>query len=548
MTTASPSEESNRSPISLRASSGLGWTSVALSVVLVLASVGFADSRQVLERLETVNVRWFGVAFALGLAQLALLGLRWSRIANELGLNLGWLKATSEYALSILANQVLPTGVAGDGLRAWRHSRAASEESPYVVFEAMALDRISGQLALWLVVVLTAPLTLSAGLVHASSIALGAAVLLGCALSLWLLVSWVPGWQRNRARLATFLRRSALFLFSPRGAAVHLPYSLLLVGFTLAQLYVAARAVGVELPWLQLAWLGPLILVAASLPSFFGGWGVREGASALLFAAAGLPQSTGVAVSMVYGAFALVVSLPGFIVLLFDTERASKSENGSWGYANALSMLGGTLLALWLSYPPLLAFVAALCFFIMVAQSRGSWTPDGGFGLPNVITTVRLFLTAGLLFSHQHPLGLLLALVALVNILLDVADGWLARRNNQSSKFGAQYDIETDALLVLTLTVILFTRHIAGAWVLTAGLLRYLYVLAPAIVPTSRGEYPRSRHGRFIYVLMVVCYMLALIVPASTGSYLALIGTVAVSGSFLHSFWYRYRPEPVPAV
>jgi uncharacterized protein (TIRG00374 family) len=548
MTTASPSEESNRSPISLRAPSGLGWTSIALSVVLVLASIGFADSRQVLERLRTVNVRWFGVAFALGLAQLALLGLRWSRIANELGLNLGWLKATSEYALSILANQVLPTGVAGDGLRAWRHSRAASEESPYVVFEAMALDRISGQLALWLVVLLTAPLTLSAGLVHASSLALGAAVLLGCALSLWLLVSWVPGWQRNRARVITFLRRSAVFLFSPRGAAMHLPYSLLLVGFTLAQLYVAARAIGVELPWRELAWLGPLILVAASLPSFFGGWGVREGASALLFAAAGLPQSTGVAVSMVYGAFALVVSLPGFIVLLFDGERSPKAEeNTSWSYANALSMLGGTLLALWLSYPPLLAFVAALCFFIMVAQSRGNWTPDGGFGLPNAITTARLFLNACLLFSHQHPLGLLLALVALVNILLDVADGWLARRNNQSSKFGAQYDVETDALLVLTLSVILFTRHIAGAWVLTAGFLRYLYVLAPAIIPAAGRDLPRSRHGRFIYVLMIVCFMFALIVSAPLNTYLVLIGTVAVSGSFLHSFWYRYRPWPESA-
>jgi phosphatidylglycerophosphate synthase len=304
----------------------------------------------------------------------------------------------------------------------------------------------------------------------------------------------------------------------------------------------------VVLPWLQLVWLGPLVMVAASVPSFFGGWGVREGASALLFAAAGMPQSTGVAVSMVYGAFALVVSLPGFIVLLFDNERAPKTGGTPWGYANALSMLVGTLLALWLAYPPLLAFIAALCFFIMVAQSRGNWTPEGGFGLPNAITTVRLFLSAGLLFSHQHPMGLLLAIVALVNILLDVADGWLARRNNQSSKFGAQYDIETDALLVLTLTIILFTRHVAGAWVLTAGLLRYLYVLAPAIVPTHRGEHPRSRHGRFIYVLMVVCYMFALIVPRGLGSALALIGTVAVSGSFLHAFWHRYRPGPVPAV
>ena len=41
--------------------------------------------------------------------RLGLLGLRWSRIARELGLELGWLQATTEYALSLLgADSKLP--------------------------------------------------------------------------------------------------------------------------------------------------------------------------------------------------------------------------------------------------------------------------------------------------------------------------------------------------------------------------------------------------------------------------------------------------------
>lgn len=542
MTAAYPSTDSDPTPSAPHRASGLAWTSVALSVMLVVASIALVDSRQVLAQLKTVDVRWLGVAFALGLAQIGLLGLRWSRVAVALGLPLSWLKATTEYALSVLGNQVLPSGIAGDGLRGLRHSKSSKEKSLLLIFEALALDRFSGQLALWLLVLLTAPLTVAAGIVGGTSLALVGALVLGGALALGVLAARVSRFRRRTAQLVHWLRRSAAFLLSPKGASVHLPLSLLLVGLTLLQLYVAARAIGVVLPWIQLLWLGPLIMVAASIPSFFGGWGIREGASALLFAAAGMPESTGVAVSMVYGSFALVISLPGIVVLLFDAERTPNLKSQPWVYGGALSMIAGVLLALWLAYPPLLAFVAAVCFFILVAQSRGAWTPEGRFGLPNTITTVRLCLTMGLLFGYQHQTGAVLAVVALSNVVLDAVDGWLARHTGQSSEFGAHYDIEADALLVLTLTVLLFSRGVAGSWVIIAGLWRYLYVLAPVCLPTQVGQAPRSRHGRVVYVLMMVCFMLALLVPGEIGEFLALFGTVAISLSFMHSFWQRYAP------
>jgi uncharacterized membrane protein YbhN (UPF0104 family) len=139
-------------------------------------------------------------------------------------------------------------------------------------------------------------------------------------MGVWFLLSRLSRFDQQLNRVRRLLRRSASVLLSGKSALVHLPLSLLMVGFTVLQLYVAAYALDVVLPWQQLWWLGPLILVAASMPSFFGGWGIREGASALLFAAAGMPKSTGVAVSMVYGAFALVSSIPGLMVLFLDTR------------------------------------------------------------------------------------------------------------------------------------------------------------------------------------------------------------------------------------
>jgi uncharacterized protein (TIRG00374 family) len=513
-------------------------------VAVVVATVGVADTRRVWSQLANIDTRWLSLAFALGLVQLGVLGLRWSRVANELGLPLGWLKATSEYALSTLGNQVLPSGIAGDGLRAVRHAKSSGDRGLLVVLEALALDRASGQLALWLVVLVSAPLTVRAGIVNVQGLLFGGIALLALVTSLVLIARRIPRLERPLANTLRVVRRAVVFLLSPRGAAVHLPLSLVFVACTLLQLYVAARAIGVVLPWLSLLWLGPLILVAASVPTFFGGWGIREGASALLFAAAGMPQSTGVAVSVVYGTFSLLISLPGLGVLLFDSDRsrARPSDSPIWAYASALSMVLGTLLALWLSYPAVLAVIAVLCFFVFVAQSKGSWTPKGRFGLANVVTTSRLGITLWLLLGFARQPGILVASVALANLLLDLVDGWLARRGGLSSEFGALFDMETDALFVLTLAMILFSRGIAGSWVIMAGLWRYLYVLAPVCFPASGVEDKRSRHGRLLYVSMIACFLLALVVPPSAGWLLALAGTLAVSASFIHSFWQLYVP------
>ncbi|MEY4546760.1 MAG: hypothetical protein RL685_2955 [Pseudomonadota bacterium] len=539
LSSADPGQEA---PVARRKPpAGLTWTSVALSAVLVAASIGSADSKSVIAQLQAVDTRWLWVAFAINVAQLGLLGLRWSRIATLLGLRLGWVKATSEYALSTLTNQVLPSGIAGDGLRALRHAKSA-DRGLLAVLEALALDRLSGQVALCLFVFAGLPLVVNAGILGTDRLELGALAVVGTGLVLW----WLAARSRNTegviARTQRWLRKAANCLLSPKNAAVHLPLSLLLVVCSLLQLYVASRAIGVALSLTNLLWLGPLILMAAAAPSFFGGWGIREGASALLFGAAGMTESTGVAVSVVYGAFALVSSLPGLLVVLFDSERTSREKVKPWTFANALSMLVATALVLWLSYPPLLAFVGALCFFFLVAQARGNWTPTGGFGLPNAVTTLRLVLTMAMLLAFAREPGWVLAAVGLVNLLLDVVDGWLARRAGLSGEFGARYDIEADSLLVLALGVLLHHRGLAGPWVILAGAWRYLYVLSPLVFPTHNGEAKRSRHGRAAYVLMLTSFFVTLCLPVGVGAPLALIGTIAVSLSFLHSFWERYAP------
>jgi len=316
--------------------------SLAMSAGLLTLCLLVVDARQVGRRLAGVEPRWLAAFFAVYVLQVLLLGRRWSLISRQLGVPLGWRRACVEYALSIAINVSLPTGVAGDGWRALRHAHRSPNHRLPKILETLALDRLSGQLALLLTVLASAPFAVHAGLISPLQGALALGALLA---ALWAGSRWARRSTQGKslgASLRRFVRRAASVLLHPRRGAGHLTLSLLLVATHLLQLWIASRAAGITLDVFLLCWLGPLISLSASVPSFFGSWGIREGASALLFASAGLPSSAGVAVSLLVGTFSLLSALPGALVLFVD-GRGTRQELGraGQGLAELTGSLGG---------------------------------------------------------------------------------------------------------------------------------------------------------------------------------------------------------------
>ena len=78
---------------------------------------------------------------------------------------------------------------------------------------------------------------------------------------------------------------------------------------------IAARTAGVTAPVSRLLPLALLAMLGMVLPSI-GGWGPREGATAWVFAAAGLGAGRGAATAVVYGVMVIAASLPGGLVLV----------------------------------------------------------------------------------------------------------------------------------------------------------------------------------------------------------------------------------------
>jgi uncharacterized membrane protein YbhN (UPF0104 family) len=61
-----------------------------------------------------------------------------------------------------------------------------------------------------------------------------------------------------------------------------------------------------------------------ALPLNIGGWGPREGVTAVAFGTVGFGAAQGLTTAVVYGVLSLIACLPGAAVLLLSATRASR--------------------------------------------------------------------------------------------------------------------------------------------------------------------------------------------------------------------------------
>ena len=175
--------------------------------------------------------------------------------------------------------------------------------------------------------------------------------------------------------------------------------------------------------------------------------------------------------------------------------------------------------------------------------------PFGSFGAANQVTLGRgalVALLAGLI--GEAPDAALPALVTAVAsgiAVLDGVDGWLARRTSRSSPFGARFDMETDALLIMVLAVLAWQFGKAGIWVLGSGALRYVFIAAGRAAPTLRHPLPPSQRRKVLAVVQVVALIVTVAPfdPPAVSAPLAAVALGALTVSFLMDVVWLLLPN-----
>jgi uncharacterized membrane protein YbhN (UPF0104 family) len=90
--------------------------------------------------------------------------------------------------------------------------------------------------------------------------------------------------------------------------------------------YAIAKALNIQLTFLQLLILTPPALFLSMMPISISGWGIREGATVKMLAIVGISSSDALCISIIFGLSLLAISLPGGIIWLFSPKRSQGSQ------------------------------------------------------------------------------------------------------------------------------------------------------------------------------------------------------------------------------
>jgi phosphatidylglycerophosphate synthase len=202
-------------------------------------------------------------------------------------------------------------------------------------------------------------------------------------------------------------------------------------------------------------------------------------------------------------------------------------------------------------------FVGVACGLVTGAVvARGLSRYAGRLGPADLVTLTRATLTCGVaaLVADgfvQSPAAAPILALAVAALALDAVDGVVARRTRTASTFGARFDGEADAFLMLALSV--YVARSDGWWVLSIGAARYAFAMAGWALPWLRGQLP-FRYWRKVVTAtqgIVLAVAAAHVLPDP----LTQVALAAAAALLAESFgrdvlwlWRRRRAAPDPRV
>ena len=176
------------------------------------------------------------------------------------------------------------------------------------------------------------------------------------------------------------------------------------------------------------------------------------------------------------------------------------------GLCLALAWALSAALALGSGYIPM-ALATFIAMMVPALAGIAGHHPFDRVGSANLVTGFRAVITAliagAVTQAPTRVLGWTLVAIAIVAAVLDGFDGWAARRQRMSSPFGARFDMEVDAFLILVLSALAWRFGKAGPWVLASGLMRYAFVAAARVWPWMNAPLPPSRRRQTVCVWQI---------------------------------------------
>ena len=281
-------------------------------------------------RLSGIDPLWVALAILATVFQIFLGALRWREISTACTAPLGTAQAFRYNMIGAFFNQTLPSSIGGDAMRLWlvKQTGAGWRNATYSVL----VDRAIGLIALAVIVIASLPWSYDLVANHRGRIALllidvGA---IGAGLG-FLLLAHIPWkwlttfWPTKHVHACSVIANRVIFnrRSGPKIAVLSLTIHVMAVVIA----WCAVRSISAPAAFEQLFMLVPPIMLITMLPISIAGWGVREATMMVAFGYAGLAQTDGTIVSLIFGASSFVVGAIGGLVWILSAEKAKAPED-----------------------------------------------------------------------------------------------------------------------------------------------------------------------------------------------------------------------------
>lgn len=297
---------------------------ITLAIIwLLLRQVDLAPVGSHLARLGPLQIVLGLVPFAV---QLVFGAERWRIVCSRLAVSLRFTVALQIVFIGTFFNQTLPSAVGGDAMRIW-----------LLVRDRVALGKAVSTVLCDRVLALVVLLALSAATLplfyrqvadpHARYgvtivLALG---LTGFAVFLLLgpqLAAWLRLWKISRP-LGELADDFHHLFTAPSVAIVLATWSLTIHLLTVMAVWLIAELLGIGVSLFDCLIVVPPVVLITMLPVSIAGWGLREGAMVVGFGLVGVGSSDALAISICYGLAAVLVSLPGGLLWLWNRQSTA---------------------------------------------------------------------------------------------------------------------------------------------------------------------------------------------------------------------------------
>ena len=288
------------------------------------------DVRRTVHILVHSNLAWFAGAVLVMITGVPPMAYRWQKLLEARGIHetFGWLNRA--YLVSYTAGQVLPTAVGGDASRVYetarRHPGRLGDLTAIVL-----LERALGGVATLVLAAIGFALAIGQYDVGAYLWVEGAFVVGTLVLGVLFFSHRARGLLRRFVPLLTRLRIERPLRALYEGVHVFRRHVRLMVWISLLTLavqavrvlsiWMAGRAVGVDLSPRPYYVMGPLLFLVILVPFTINGLAVREAFFVSFLTQLGVDKESAFATGFLFFVVTIVLALPGAVILAVENLR-----------------------------------------------------------------------------------------------------------------------------------------------------------------------------------------------------------------------------------